>query len=60
VRLRVTPCDECGAMPVCRLTRSRGDLANILSSFSPFFEKKEAHLSFNCKHFVPKPREVGK
>jgi len=55
--LRVTPCDECGAMPVCRLTRSRGDLAAVLSRFSMFFEKKEARLSFNCKHFVPKKGE---
>jgi len=55
--LRVTPCDECGAMPVCRLTRSRGDLAAVLSRFSMFFEKKEARLSFNCKHFIPKKGE---
>jgi len=60
VILRVTPCENCAARKVCRLTDSLDKVTTALASFMWFFKEGEAHLSFNCNYYIPKAEVVVK
>jgi len=58
--LRVTPCEECASRKVCKLTDNLDKVAATLGSFMWFFKGGEAHLSFECKYYIPRAEEEGK
>jgi len=57
--LKVTPCDDCYLEELCKLNDALNKVEDVLALYRWFFVGEEAHLSFKCVYYSPKPVEEG-